>query len=158
MLTKDFQSSKSSNNVGSKVTIASFPDFSLTMLTGDNNILNKAGDAKDITGVTRIQEEIKLAWNGVQIEGIPNGWTNENKRKALEDELKKEDKNATATLTEPNIKVTYKGYETTIDISNGSMTDLAKKGSDSNSGSDEINWEEKNEQQQNILTKNLLMT
>lgn len=76
--------------------------------------------------MAQIQEEIQLAWNAVQVDGITKGWDNETKSNALQTELKKEDNSATATLTDPNIKVTYKGYETTINVNDGSMTQLAK--------------------------------
>ena len=82
-----------------------------------------------------------LAWNGVQTNGIPKGWNNETKTTALQTELQKEDSSATATLNEPNINVQYKGYETTINVMNGSMTELAKVSMGSEDESN-INWEQ----------------
>ena len=98
----------------------------IQMLTGDNGILKKAGEAKENNERAQIKEEIVLAWNGVQTNGIPNRWNNETKTEALQTELQKEDSSATATLNEQNINVQYKGYETTINVMNGSITELAK--------------------------------
>lgn len=98
----------------------------IQMLTGDNGILKKAGEAKENNERAQIKEEIVLAWNGVQTNGIPNRWNNETKTEALQTELQKEDSSATATLNEQNINVQYKGYETAINVNDGSMTELAK--------------------------------
>ena len=86
--------------------------------------------ARDITAENQIKEEITIAWNGVQIEGTTKMWNNDAKASALETELKKADNTAEAKLNSNRIKVKYKGYETTIDVNNGSMTALAKIGED----------------------------
>ena len=55
-------------------------------------------------------------------------WKNDAKASALQTELKKADDTAEAKLNNNSIKVKYKGYETTIDVNTGRMTELAKKG------------------------------
>lgn len=93
-------------------------------------ILTKAGQAKTLTDESQIREEIQLAWNGVQVDGVTKGWDNSTKAGALNTELLKEDGNASATWNTTNgvIDVTYKGYETTINLNTGAMTALAKVG------------------------------
>lgn len=96
------------------------------MLAGNNGILTRAGEAKNNTEKAQIQEEIQLAWNGVQIGGITERWDNEIKRSELENELKKLDKNTTVSLSNSNMKVIYKGYKTTINISDESILPIKK--------------------------------
>ena len=93
-------------------------------------ILTKAGQAKTLTDESQIREEIQLAWNGVQVDGVTKGWDNSTKANALNTELLKEDENASASwnTTDSVIDVTYKGYETTINPNTGAMTPLAKAG------------------------------
>lgn len=100
--------------------------ISIRMVLGQNGVIERARDSKNVMNEAQIKEEIKLAWNAIQIDGITKGWNNETKSNALQIELKKEDNSATATLTDTNIKVTYKGYEITINVNDGSMTQLAK--------------------------------
>ena len=95
------------------------------MLSGDNSILKRAGHASEIAREESAKEEVEIAWNGVQIDGITNRWNNEEKSAALQTELKKADDSATATLNGSNIEVQYKGYEIIIDVNGGSI-DISK--------------------------------
>lgn len=104
--------------------------IAISSLTGDNNILQQAARAKETTEKEQIKEEIIIAWNGVQIDGITNKWENDVKASALQTELKKADNSAEAKLNNNSINVKYKGYETTINVNSGSMTELAKIGED----------------------------
>ena len=45
---------------------------SIAMLTGENGLLTKVGDAKVKNEEGEIKEEIALAWNSVQTDGIVN--------------------------------------------------------------------------------------
>ena len=100
------------------------------VITETIGILTKAGQAKTLTDESQIREEIQLAWNGVQVDGVTKGWDNSTKAGALNTELLKEDGNASATWNTTNsiIDITYKGYETTINPNTGVMTALAKAG------------------------------
>ena len=91
-------------------------------------ILTRAGQAKKITDESQIKEEIQLAWNGVQVDGITKGWDNITKAEALNTELLKEDLNASASWNDTNnvIDVRYKGYTTTITPNTGAITEIAK--------------------------------
>lgn len=107
--------------------------ISISMLSGDNSILNKATDAKERTTEGQVKEEISLAWNGVQTEGIINGWEIGKKAEELQKELKKGDSSATATASGNDINVkSYKGYDATINTTNGSFTKFAKSGGTEN--------------------------
>lgn len=46
--------------------------ISIAMLSGDNSILSKAGEARDITGTRDIEERIQIAYLGVLAEGNGN--------------------------------------------------------------------------------------
>ncbi len=96
--------------------------ISISLILGNNGIITKARDAKKNENEAQTREKIQIAWDGVQIEGIPKGWDNETKTEALENELKKSDNNAKADLVETDIiKVKYKGYESTIDTKDGNI-------------------------------------
>lgn len=49
--------------------------ISINMLSGENGILSRAVESKDKTIEKQVKEEISIAWNGVQTEGIINRWT-----------------------------------------------------------------------------------
>ena len=101
--------------------------ISISMLSGDNSILQKATDAKTKTGESQIKEEIGLAWNGVQTEGIVNGWDINKKADELKKELQKTDTGTTKAKVEGSIiKVTYRGYDATINTTSGSITSFAE--------------------------------
>ena len=101
------------------------------MLAGDNSILSRATDAKEKTTESQIKEEISIAWNGVQTEGMVNGWDIAKKAEELQKELKKEDNNSTATASGNNVNVkNYKGYDAVINTTNGSFTSFAKSNGD----------------------------
>ena len=100
--------------------------ISINMVLGGNGIITKTKEIKIKNNVEQIKEEIRDAWNAVQIDGIPKKWNNEAKRSALESDLKSKDNTATATLNGSDIEIVYKGYETTINIDNGSIAELAK--------------------------------
>ena len=57
---------------------------------------------------------MRLIWEDVKIEAAVENWDNDLKVEALEDELKKEDPSATATLDFNNIEVVYKECEVTL--------------------------------------------
>lgn len=102
------------------------------MLSGDNGILQRATNAKERNEEEQIREEISLAWNGVQIEGIPKSWSIDDNRVALQTELKKEDTKTKVAKNGTNLLVkNYKGYNATVNTTNGSITSLAKAGEQS---------------------------
>ena len=88
--------------------------------------MQKATEAKVKTEESQTKEEITIAWNGVEVEGTVNRWDVEHKASSLQTELRKEDSSATATANGTNITVKYKGYDATINTTNGSLTNFAK--------------------------------
>ncbi len=89
-------------------------------------VLSRAKDATERTGTAQVQEEIQLALTGIQVEGIVNELSIAEKANLLKTELLKNDDDAvTEIVNNTDIKVKYKGYETTIKA-DGSMTQLTK--------------------------------
>ena len=74
--------------------------ISISMLTGQNGILNRAQEAKVKDEESQAQEEVTIAVNYLQIENETSSatLTQENKRKILEDELKKSAKDSTVII------------------------------------------------------------
>ena len=98
---------------------------SIATLTGQNGILTQAKNAKERTEDSQVEEEIKLAYNTVQTDALINGWDINKKASELQKELQKEDPSATVTVDGTNLKISYKGYETTIS-SDGTIGDLTQ--------------------------------
>ena len=75
---------------------------SIATLTGENGILTRANDSKTQTEIGEEEEAIRLAYNGVMADNLGDGVT----AKQLEDEMKANGYNATATGENP-IVVTF---------------------------------------------------
>lgn len=77
--------------------------------------------------IKQVKEEISIAWNGVQTEGIINRWTINQKAGELQNELRKQDTSTTAKAKGNNVNVkNYKGYDAVINTTNGEFTKFAK--------------------------------
>lgn len=101
--------------------------ISINMLSGENGILSRAVESKDKTIEKQVKEEISIAWNGVQTEGIINRWTINQKAGELQNELRKQDTSTTAKAKGNNVNVkNYKGYDAVINTTNGEFTKFAK--------------------------------
>ena len=101
--------------------------ISINMLSGENGILSRAVESKDKTIEKQVKEEISIAWNGVQTEGIINRWTINQKAGELQNELRKQDTSTTAKAKGNNVNVkNYKGYDAVINTTNGEFTEFAK--------------------------------
>ena len=72
--------------------------ISIQMLTGDNGILNRAGQAKTMTDEAQVLENIKLAYNNAQIGKYTN--SNENFANKMQEELEKTYGSGNATVTD----------------------------------------------------------
>ena len=95
--------------------------ISISMLSGENSILSRAGQARDRTEESQIKEEVSLAWNGVQTDGYINGWDLNKKATELQIELRKQDSTATVTVDGKKLNVTYKGYDIVINTESGKL-------------------------------------
>ena len=91
--------------------------ISISMLTGQNGILNRAQEAKVKNEKSQAQEEVTIALNYLQIENETSSatLTQENKRKILEDELKKSAKDSTVIINGNGYKVNHRKYDFYID-------------------------------------------
>lgn len=91
--------------------------ISISMLTGQNGILNRAQEAKVKDEESQAQEEVTIAVNYLQIENETSSatLTQENKRKILEDELKKSAKDSTVIINGNGYKVNHRKYDFYID-------------------------------------------
>ena len=91
--------------------------ISISMLTGQNGILNRAQEAKVKDEESQAQEEVTIAVNYLQIENETSSatLTQENKRKILEDELKKSAKDSTVIINGNGYKVNHRKYNFYID-------------------------------------------
>ena len=108
--------------------------ITISLVLGENGIINRAQNAHQTNAEAKIIEEIQLAWGAVQVDALPKGWNNQAKSDGLQTELRKEDSTSTTSLADPIITVTYKGYETTINAGTGSMSALAKSTPDGDDG------------------------
>ena len=98
---------------------------SIAMLTGENGLLTQAEDAKKETESSGIEEEVKIAYAGIQPDAIIEGWDMNKKAEELQKELQKQDPSATVVADGTNLNVTYKGYELTIS-ENGEVSDISQ--------------------------------
>ena len=89
--------------------------ISIQMLTGDNGILNRAGQAKTMTDEAQVLENIKLAYNNAQIGKYTN--SNENFANKIQEELEK-------TYGAGNATVTDNGDGTLTVTVNGKIYDI----------------------------------
>jgi type II secretory pathway pseudopilin PulG len=88
--------------------------ITISTLTGENGILTKADSANERTKQEQAIEEVKLAYNAVQIDVVIDGWDIDKKAEELQKELRKEDSTSTVTVDGTDLDVTYKGYDMTI--------------------------------------------
>lgn len=87
---------------------------SIATLAGDGGILSKATKAKTENTQGTIEEEIKLAYNAIQMDSIMNGWDLNKKAEELEKELRKQDEETEVEVLQENIMINYKKYDITI--------------------------------------------
>ena len=97
------------------------------MLTGENGLLTKVGDARIKNEEGEIKEEISLAWNSVQTDGIVNNLSLSDKAGLLKTELEKNGNTATVAVSGNSLNVTYRGYKATINTTGGGITSFAKE-------------------------------
>lgn len=89
--------------------------ITIVTLTGENGVLNKANRAEKENNLASIKEEIILAYNNVKADMILKGVGDINKKaEALQNELRKQDEEATVIAVIKDLLVSYKGYEITI--------------------------------------------
>ena len=80
--------------------------ISTNMLSGDNNIIKKAGEAKELTEVGQEKENISLAYNSIIIDKIQKG-TNNVTVDELDKAIKSYDERASVTSEREKLIVTF---------------------------------------------------
>ena len=88
---------------------------SIATLTGENGILTQASNAKAQNVKSEVEEEVKLAVGALRIEESKKEMTQEEKRKILEDELKKQESDAAVDINGMGFSVKYSKYVIVID-------------------------------------------
>ena len=89
--------------------------ISISALTKENGLWTQANNAKDKSKKSQVEEEVKLAVMTLQIEASQKEMTQEEKRKFLEDELKKQETDSTVDIRGKGFLANYSGYEVKID-------------------------------------------
>ena len=89
--------------------------ISLNLVLGQNGVIGKAKDAKNLTEKGQAQDEVNLAINYLQIEDATSTLTREDKRKILEDELRKISADSSVSISGSGYKITHKKYDFFVD-------------------------------------------
>lgn len=89
----------------------------IATLTGDNGILTKATESKEANIKGQAEEEVNLAIGNLKIEESQKEMTQEEKRKVLEDELKKFESSSTVSTNGTGFLAKHRGYDFNIDSS-----------------------------------------
>ena len=89
--------------------------ISLNLVLGQNGVIGKAKDVKNLTEKGQAQDEVNLAINYLQIEDATSTLTQEDKRKILEDELRKISADSSVSISGDGFKIIHKKYEFFVD-------------------------------------------
>ena len=88
---------------------------SISLVLNNNGVIGKAKDAKNSTEKGQAQDEVNLAINYLQIEDATSTLTREDKRKILEDELRKISADSSVSISGLGYKITHKKYDFFVD-------------------------------------------
>ena len=88
---------------------------SISLVLNNNGVIGKAKDAKNSTEKGQAQDEVNLAINYLQIEDATSTLTREDRRKILEDELRKISVDSTVSISGDGFKIIHKKYEFFVD-------------------------------------------
>ncbi len=88
---------------------------SISLVLNNNGVISKAKDAKNSTEKGQAQDEVNLAINYLQIEDATSTLTREDRRKILEDELRKISADSTVSISGDGFKIIHKKYEFFVD-------------------------------------------
>ena len=88
---------------------------SISLVLNNNGLISKAKDAKNSTEKGQAQDEVNLAINYLQIEDATSTLTREDKRKILEDELRKISADSSVSISGSGYKITHKKYDFFVD-------------------------------------------
>ena len=88
---------------------------SISLVLNNNGVISKAKDAKNSTEKGQAQDEVNLAINYLQIEDATSTLTQEDRRKILEDELRKISADSSVSISGLGYKITHKKYDFFVD-------------------------------------------
>ena len=88
---------------------------SISLVLNNNGVISKAKDAKYSTERGQAQDEVNLAINYLQIEDATSTLTQEDRRKILEDELRKISADSSVSISGDGFKIIHKKYEFFVD-------------------------------------------
>ena len=88
---------------------------SISLVLNNNGVISKAKDAKNSTEKGQAQDEVNLAINYLQIEDATSTRHREDKRKILEDELRKISSDSSVSISGLGYKITHKKYDFFVD-------------------------------------------
>ena len=88
---------------------------SISLVLNNNGVISKAKDAKYSTEKGQAQDEVNLAINYLQIEDATSTLTQEERRKILEDELRKISADSSVSISGGGFKIIHKKYEFFVD-------------------------------------------
>ena len=88
---------------------------SMSLVLNNNGVISKAKDAKNSTEKGQAQDEVNLAINYLQIEDATSTLTQEERRRILEDELRKISADSSVTISGDGFKIIHKKYEFFVD-------------------------------------------
>ncbi len=88
---------------------------SMGLVLNNNGVISKAKDAKNSTEKGQAQDEVNLAINYLQIEDATSTLTQEERRKILEDELRKISADSSVSISGDGFKIIHKKYEFFVD-------------------------------------------
>ena len=103
------------NNILNIIILLILAGISISALTKENGLWTQANNAKDKSQKSQVEEEVKLAVMTLQIEENQKEMTQEEKRKFLEDEFKKQETDSTVDIIGKGFLANYSGYEVKID-------------------------------------------
>ena len=85
--------------------------ISISLVLNNTGIITKATDAKNSSEMRQAQDEVNLAISYLQIEDATSTLTRENKRRILEDELRKFSADSSVSISGTGYKITHKKYD-----------------------------------------------
>ena len=88
---------------------------SISLVLNNNGVISKAKDSKNSTERGQAQDEVNLAINYLQIEDATSTLTQEDRRKILEDELRKISADSSVSISGDGFKIIHKKYEFFVD-------------------------------------------
>ena len=88
--------------------------ITINFTVGDTGLFSKVKISREKYVESSATEEVNMAIYSLRIDESTTSLTNEEKRKILEEELKKYDSNSTVSISETGFKANHRGYNYTI--------------------------------------------